>query len=96
MARRQQNFYFKLKDQAEDGKGEELHGHACIGVSGMLEIFIEGYGEHGAADGEGSCLQVEIWEGKLRVLARQDINAADPVVLDMEMAQEKFRREIPE
>lgn len=96
MAVKQKKFYFKLKDPADAGKGEELHGHVRMGDSGMLEIYVEGFGEKDADDGDGSIVQLEIWEGDLRVLVRQDINCPDPTILSMEMAKESGRRDIPE
>ena len=92
----EKKFYFKLKDPSQDGKGEEMNGHVQVGDSGMLEIFVEGYGERDAEDGEGSIVQVEVWEGTLRVLVRPNINCPDPISSDMEMAKESGRREIPE
>lgn len=97
MAVKQKKFYFQLKDQAgEANKDAKLHGHVRMGESGMLEIYVEGYGERDADDGDGSIVQIEIWEGELRVLVRQNINCADPTVMNMEMAKEIHRRDIEE
>lgn len=93
---KQKKFYFQLEDRHPDHKGKKLHGHALIGDASHLEIYIEDYGEFEADDGEGSVVQMELWEGELRVLVRQNINCPDPTALSMEMAKESGRREIVE
>lgn len=92
------NFYFQLREKGEqkENSPERLYGRVVARDAYFLEIFVEGYGEHGAIDGDGSVVQLELWEGALRVLVRQDINCPDPVVLDMETAKESLRRDIPE
>lgn len=91
---KQKKFYFQLEDRHPDHKGKKLHGAALIGDASHLEIYIEGYGEHGADDGDGSVVQMELWDGALRVLTRPNINVVDPTVIDLEMAKESGRREI--
>ena len=58
-----------------------------------IEIRPEGYGDHGTEDGYGCPLYVEVWEGCLRVVAWPDINKADPIIIDLEGARERNRRE---
>ena len=62
-----------------------------------LFILPEGYGEYCAAPGEGACLAIEIWEGKLRLVIWGDINKEEPThIINLEGAREDKREEIEE
>ena len=59
---------------------------------GFLEIQAVGYGEQTAADGQGSILALEVYQGGLRVLIFSDINVEGPThIIDLEGARENCR-----
>lgn len=51
-----------------------------------------GYGEQSSEDNEGYPIGIEFYEDRFRVMAWNDINEADPVIIDMENARESNRR----
>jgi DnaJ-class molecular chaperone len=60
--------------------------------NGFLEIKPEGYGEPEAADGHGSPVFLEVYNGHLRVIVTTDINDADSrQIIDLEGAKESAR-----
>jgi len=77
----------KLCDEAT---GKEYSGKIKAS-HGSLFISVEGYGEMCSNDGEGSPIAVEVFDGKLRVIAWQDINEEEGTVLDMSKAKESLR-----
>lgn len=77
-------------------QGGGIEGHAVVKAqvewsNGTLWIMPEGYGDNSAAPGFGSPICLELWEGRLRLLAWDDINNCDPKVIDMEGARETQR-----
>jgi hypothetical protein len=66
--------------------------------NGTLSICPNGYGDHDSEDGYGCPLYLEIWDGRLRVVAFPDINVESPTVIDLESALETNRKdeEMPE
>lgn len=74
----------------------EYEGNARI--SGRIEagddglaIFIDGYGECTTEEGQGAIIILEKYEGKLRILAWDDIQQEDPTIVEMEGASESRR-----
>lgn len=61
-----------------------------------ISIFPEGYGDFGSADGHGCPLFIELYEGRLRLIAFADINQQDPSIIDLEAAREDQRIELSE
>ena len=58
---------------------------------GSIALMIPGYGTSDMADGHGSPIILELWEGRLRLIAWRDINREDPQIIDMEGARESAR-----
>lgn len=80
--------YFKLKDKM-DGSEKEVEGHVEIEEGFGIYFHFEGYGEATASPGHGYPLMIEVYDGKLRVIAWSNINEQDPThTIDMEGAQE--------
>ena len=87
--------FFELTDQYGDyapKKPGKLAGKVVF-KEGQLWIFIEGFGEMEAKDGQGTPICVELVNGKLKVNVWNDINRSDPDVIDMTEAQEVLRKE---
>lgn len=61
--------------------------------NGFLSIHPQGYGEHTAADGHGSPVLLEVWEGHLRVIVAPDINSEEQQITDLENARENNRKD---
>lgn len=81
-----------LTDNA-DPSGRKVEVRAIEGP-GFFEVRAAGYGEKTAADGDGSILALEVYQGKLRVLVFADIQQEGPTdVIDLEPAREDQRRE---
>lgn len=69
--------------------GIELDGaHFCVRVSG--------YGEREANDGYGSPVFLELYDGKLRAIVRDDINDGDNKVLELDRARYTARDQAKE
>lgn len=58
-----------------------------------ISIFPEGYGDFGSADGHGSPVFLELYEGRLRLIVFSDINEQDPTIIDLDGAREDRRIE---
>jgi hypothetical protein len=61
--------------------------------SGQLYLYPEGYGEFGAADGFGSPVFLDVWDGELRVILTTDINSQDQQIISIEAAREERRED---
>lgn len=82
---------FSLVDQA-DPKAPPVAGSIKVDANGIY-IAIDGHGECEAADGAGTPVGLELYEGKVRVLVWDDINDADPTITEMDGAKESNRKE---
>ncbi len=56
-----------------------------------ISIYPQGHGDFGSADGHGCPLFLELYQGRLRVVAFCDINEQDPTILDLSWAKEDRR-----
>lgn len=56
-----------------------------------ISIFPQGFGDFGSADGHGCPLFIELYQGRLRVIAFPDINEQDPQIIDLCGAREDTR-----
>lgn len=56
-----------------------------------ISIFPQGFGDFGSADGHGCPLFIELYQGRLRVIAFPDINEQDPQIIDLSGAREDTR-----
>ena len=56
-----------------------------------ISIFPQGHGDFGSADGHGCPLFLELYKGRLRVIAFPDINSEDPQIIDLSSAREDTR-----
>lgn len=72
------------KVQVAEGRDPE---YPCIFV------VIEGYGDRTSKYGYGSPLMLEFAEGRLRAIVNPDINAEEPVIVDLEGARESARED---
>jgi hypothetical protein len=90
-------FKFKLQEKSSEFPKKRLKGIVKVNGDGdWLEIYVEGFGEKEAEDGEGSIVHLELYEGQLRVLVRPDICATDPVIHEMDGARETLRGSSPD
>lgn len=72
-----------------DPKGRTVEVGAVEG-SGFLEVRAKGYGEKTAAEGHGSVLALEVYQGRLRLLVFADIQEEGPShIIDLEGAREE-------
>jgi len=85
-----QQFVMTLQEQAPEypDKSIEL---SLLSENGQLWIRPAGYGEKCTADGEGSPVGLEIWQGRLRLVVFDNINSEDPRIIDLEKARESCR-----
>jgi len=85
-----QQFEMTLQEQAPDfpSKGIILN---LLAENDQLWIQPYGFGEKCTADGEGSPIGLEIWQGRLRLIVFNDINSEDPRIIDLENARESAR-----
>ena len=56
-----------------------------------ISIFPQGHGDFGSEDGHGCPLFLELYKGRLRVIAFPDINSEDPQIIDLSSAREDTR-----
>jgi len=84
---------FRLADQAVKDSGLNCQ----IDLSGgCISIMPDHYGTMAEADGHGTPIFVEFYDGNLRVLTWADINHEDPThIIDMEGARESLRKDPP-
>jgi len=79
-----------------DPQGEPALGSILMRVRGnnrLMTIGARGYGEKGAADGEGTPIVIEVHDGELRLLVWSDINSEDPThIISLQGAMENKRR----
>ena len=80
---------FEIRDQ---GTGDRKLQITVTDEGGSLNIYPQGYGDFSSADGHGTPIFVEIWEGRLRLVTFADINEQEPVVTDLESAKETNRK----
>ena len=57
----------------------------------VISVYPEGYGDCGSADGHGCPLFIELYQGRLRVVAFPNINNEDPQIIDLSGAREDTR-----
>ena len=85
-----QSLPFELTDA---GSGRRtVRGQVAV-THGQLWLHLDGYGEQAAAHGSGTPLGLELYEGRLRLLAWPDINSEEVQVIDLEGAAEHRRGE---
>ena len=82
---------FIIKEQCADSPPVEIPV-TISSECGKIWIGAKGYGEKCAADGEGSPIGIEIWQGRLRLIVFADINSEDPQIIDLENAKETARQ----
>lgn len=56
-----------------------------------ISIYPQGHGDFGSADGHGCPLFIELYQGRLRVIAFPNINEQDPQIIDLSGAREDTR-----
>ena len=84
----------RLKDQADGGRPDL--GCRINLAGGAVTIMPDGYGTAAMQDGHGEPIYIEVYEGRLRVLAWADINQEDPThTIDMQGALEARRKDEP-
>jgi hypothetical protein len=81
---------YSIKEQCPDSPPVEIKVKV-LSEGGKVWIQPNGYGEKCAADGEGFPIGIEIWQGRLRLIAFDDINREDPQIIDLEKAKETSR-----
>lgn len=57
----------------------------------VISVYPQGYGDCGSADGHGCPLFIELYQGRLRVVAFPNINNENPQVIDLSGAREDTR-----
>ncbi|MFA6187527.1 MAG: hypothetical protein WC770_10020 [Phycisphaerae bacterium] len=81
-----------VKEQCSDSPPVEIKVN-ILSEGGKIWIQPQGYGEKCTIDGEGFPIGIEIWQGKLRLIAFNDINSEDPQIISLENAKESCRIE---
>jgi len=81
----------KLGDAS--GKKIEPIETAIEALDDQIWIKPKGYGDFSSADGYGAPICIERSDGRLRAILWPDINAEEPVIVDMEGARESMRKE---
>jgi len=79
-----------IKEQCPDAPTVEIKIN-ILSEGGQIWIQPKGYGEKCAMDGQGWPIGIEIWQGKLRLIAFDDINNEDPQIIDLEKSKESCR-----
>ena len=79
-----------IKEQCPDARPAEIKVN-ILSEGGQIWIQPEGYGEKCALDGQGWPVGIEIWQGRLRLIAFEDINEEEPQIIDLENARETAR-----
>jgi len=79
-----------IKEQCPDAPHVEIKVN-ILSEGGQIWIQPQGYGEKCAMDGEGFPVGIEIWQGRLRLIAFDDINKEEPQIIDLEKAKESCR-----
>jgi hypothetical protein len=85
-----QSIPFELTDQAT-GRRHTMRG-TLKAEHGQLWIQLDGYGERDAAEGCGTPIGLELYEGRLRLLLWPDINSENCQIIDLEGAAESRRQ----
>ena len=57
----------------------------------VISVYPQGYGDCGSDDGHGCPLFIELYQGRLRVVAFPNINNEDPQIIDLSGAKEDTR-----
>lgn len=79
-----------IKEQCPDALQVQIKVN-ILSENGQLWIQPEGYGGKDAVDGLGWPIGIEIWKGKIRFVAYDDITKEAPQILDLTRAQEEYR-----
>jgi hypothetical protein len=77
----------KLKDR----NGPRYVNVAVHEINNALYLHINKYGEH--EDPEGFPVALELWDGKLQLIVRDDINDPNPKIINLEGSKETNRIE---
>ena len=85
-----QQFEMMLREQSPDFPSKAIL-LSLLAENGQFWMRPEGYGEKCTMDGEGSPVGMEIWQGRLRLIAFTDINSEGPQIIDLENAREDIR-----
>lgn len=56
-----------------------------------ISVYPQSHGDFGSADGHGCPLFIELYQGRLRVIAYPNINEQDPQIIDLSGAREDTR-----
>lgn len=78
----------KLADADADSESLALLPIRIEASDFCISIFPRGHGDFGSEDGYGCPLFIEIYQGRLRVIAFPDINVEDPTIIDLSNARE--------
>lgn len=57
----------------------------------VISFYPQGYGDCGSADGHGCPLFIELYQGRLRIVAFPNINNENPRIIDLTAARENTR-----
>ena len=85
-----ETFTISIKEQCTDSPAKAVRVN-ILSEAGKLWIQPVGYSDKTSADGHGFPISLEIWQGRLRLIVFNDINAEDPRIIDMENAIEIAR-----
>ena len=85
-------FTMTLKEQCADSPEKKIKVK-LLTEGGQLWIQADGYGDKCSAEGYGTPVGLEIWQGRLRLIVFDDINEEDPQIIDLENARETARHQ---
>ena len=57
----------------------------------VISVYPQGFGDCGSADGHGCPLFIELYQGRLRVVAFPNINNENPQIINLSGAKENTR-----
>lgn len=94
MAEYTQQIKARLHDQCADDKSERKFVDTVVTVRGTsIEIHVDGYGTREEVDDFSIPLFLEFYDGCLQVVVWDDINQADPKIIQMEQARTSNRKD---
>jgi len=85
-----ETFTTVLEEQRADAQPKSIKVN-ILSEAGKLWIQPQGYGDKTSANGHGYLVSMEICQGRLRLIAFNDINTEDPQIIDLENARESGR-----
>jgi len=88
----QKTFNILLKEQCADVPQRQIKVR-LFAEGGQLWLQPDGYGDKCSAEGHGTPVGLELWQGRLRLIVFDDINEEAARFMDLENTRETARQE---